>query len=298
MKRISALLALASACLLSTPAIAAAKYPAPPLVNPVTIEIGTGQTVTKISRTQDAIVKLPATRKVGSTTIVGGHNVVIVGGSITVPLGDTARRALYLADQTGVVHVEGIEVVCTPGVYFDAIAINAPLADIQIQNTRLCADGRQDIFHGDLIQPWGGFRRLRIDSLTGFAGYQGLQLPALDGSFMGPVILSRVDLHSTGAQVDTDGGNGGFLLWTTSGSSSCKRAINISMQSVYLEGRPGRSAGQVAWPSNRQPSDCKSSVVGNAVKFASTLPIRGTAIIGKPPREYAPLGRVGLSYRP
>jgi hypothetical protein len=296
MKKLLSILAIF--CLLASPAVAATKYPAPTLVNPVTITVGTGQTVTKIPSTQDAIVKLPATRKVGSTIIMGGHNVVVIGGSITVPAGDSTQRAIYIADATGTVHIEGVEVVCTKGVYFDAIAINAPLADVQIQNMRLCSDGRQDIFHGDLIQPWGGFKSLKVDSLTGFAGYQGFQLPALDGSFMGPVTLSRIDLHSTGAQVTTDGGNGGFLLWTVAGSSSCLRPVSITMSDVYLQGRAGRSPGLIAWPSNKQPSACKSAVVNNVVTFSATLPIKGTATIGKPAAEFVPLGKAGLSYKP
>ena len=296
MKKLFTLLAMLS--LLTSPAYATTKYPAPILNNPVTINVENGQTVTKIPSTQDAIVKLPATRKTGSTIIMGGHNVVIIGGSITVPAKDTTQRAIYIADATGTVHIEGIEVVCTKGVYFDAIAINAPLADVQIQNMRLCSDGRQNIFHGDLIQPWGGFKSLKVDNLTGYAGYQGFQLPALDGQFMGPVTLSNIDLHSTGAQVTTDGGNGGFLLWTVAGSSSCIRPVNITMSSVYLEGRIGRNPGLITWPSYRQPSACKSTVTNSVVKFSTTLPIKGTAIIGKPTKEFVPLGQVGLNYKP
>lgn len=292
------LLILLMAMMFAHPALASVKYPAPVLVNPQVYETGQGVTVTKIPIDQDAIVKLPTVKKVGSTFIQGGHNVVIIGGSITIPKSDTLQRAIYINGATGTVHIEGIEVTCTPGVYFDAIAINAPLAVVQIQKTRLCSDGRQNIFHGDLVQPWGGVKELYIDNMTGFAGYQGLQLPDTERHGMGPVFLSHIDLHSTGKQVTTDGGNGGFLLWTTIGSSGCSEPITITMSDVWLEGRVGRSPGQVAWPSSTKPSACKSKVVGNVISFSTTLPIKGTATAGKPAAEYVPLGKAGLTYKP
>jgi hypothetical protein len=99
-------------------------------------------------------------------------------------------------------------------------------------------------------------------------------------------------------QVTTDGGNGGFLLWTVLGSSSCARPVTIAMSEVYLQGRAGRSPGLIAWPSNKQPSACKSTVAGNVVTFSSSLPIKGTATLGKPAAEFVPLGKAGLGYKP
>ena len=77
---------------------------------------------------KDYIVRLPATKKTGGTVLVGGHNVVIVGGAITVPetiSTDTERRGIYIKGATGTVHIEGVLIDHSGGGDFDGIAIAA-----------------------------------------------------------------------------------------------------------------------------------------------------------------------------
>jgi len=76
---------------------------------------------------------------------------VIAGGSATIPASYEMKRALCIKDATGTVHVEGLEVTCTPGAAFDAIAIAAPQATVQLQNIRACVCGTQNGVHGDLV---------------------------------------------------------------------------------------------------------------------------------------------------
>ena len=284
------------------PAHAGSLMWAPPeLENPITIQLERERSAHRLRDGQDYIVVFPKDgQKVGSTALIGGRNIVIVGGSATVPADDKMRRALYIKDATGTVHVEGLEVTCTPDAEFDAFAISAPQATVQLQNIRACVRGTQNGFHGDLVQPWGGVKELRVDHFTGFSGYQGFQLPAIRSRTIGQVTLANVDLHSIDEQIartEPSGGNGGFLLWTI-GGTNCDRTFPISMSEVYAEGRPGRSPGTIVWPSSTKPSDCPTTVRDGIVSFPHQ-PVTGTVTLGKPAKgEFVPLGAAGVDYKP
>lgn len=270
----------------------------PALSKPETIRLGSGRTVTKMDPARDYIIQFPPERKMGATVLMGGHNVVITGGQISVPSDDKTRRALFIKGATGTVHVEGVLVDNPQNTEFDAIVVAAPDATVQLQNIRVEGlRGFQNSWHADILQPWGGVRSLRINGLTGITGYQGIQLSSLKGQIK-DISLRRVNLRSTDPQIwssGANGGNGGYLFW-----ADCTLTAQVSLDQVYLSPRQERRADQVAWPTPSTKSKCASKLSrSDSVITFPTLPIKGEMHIGVPPQgDFVPAGSAGLRYRP
>lgn len=298
MLSILALLAAWSSTGTPPPPILAGHLVLPTLSKPETIRLGTGRTVTKLDTTRDYIIKLPPQRKMGATILMGGHNIVIIGGQISVPADDKTRRALFIKGATGTVHVEGVLIDNPDRTEFDALVIAAPDATVQLQNIRVEGlRGFQNSWHADILQPWGGVQSLRVNGLTGVTGYQGIQLSSLKGQIK-DISLRRVNLRSIDPQIwtsGTNGGNGGYLFW-----ADCTLTAQVKLDQVYLAPRQERRADQVVWPAANSKSKCASKLgrAGNAVTFPA-LPIKGEMYIGAPPGgDFVPAGLAGVSYRP
>ena len=278
-------------------AIAQTSLAPPPLHAPIIIQLGTGRTVTKMDPNQDYLIKFPNSPKNGSTILMGGRNIVMIGGQITVPAEDATRRALFIKGATGTVHVEGLLIDNPSESEFDAIVIAAPNAEVQIKNVRIEGlKGFQNTWHSDVIQPWGGVKALRVDGLSATTGYQGIQLSSLKAP-IGSIKLQNVNLRSIDPQIWTSGlkgGNGGYLFW-----ADCTLTARISLSNVYLAPRPERNLKQVAWPIPSANSKCPSRIdsKGTAISFPA-LPISGSVQIGQPPNgDFVPVGAAGLRYR-
>src|SRR5215475_8549639 len=98
------------------------RWAPPTLSNPTTIQLGQGVTHTVLDTSKDYIVKLPPYTKVGGTEIDGGHNVVIEGGHISIPpnlTNDAYRRGIYIKNNEGTVHIEGVLIDAQPGAISD-----------------------------------------------------------------------------------------------------------------------------------------------------------------------------------
>src|SRR5215207_10170920 len=93
----------------------------PTLTNPITVNVpandtryGNGVTKVVLASGQDARINLPSTTKVGGLWIEGGRNVVVMGGHIqpnpnhSKVSGDLGMRGIYVNDNAGVVHIEGV----------------------------------------------------------------------------------------------------------------------------------------------------------------------------------------------
>ena len=275
-------------------------WPPPALNSPITLyaragggdlELANGTRVPVLSKTQDYVVQLPTNAKrVGSVYINGGHNVKLIGGEITVPANDSLKRAIYIKDSTGTVHVEGVLINNTAGtnkVAFDGVAISALQATVQLQNMRIVGlTGVKAGFHADMVQPWGGVNKLFIDRLTGFSDYQGLQispdLPMGNPKPIGTAIIQNVNLRYL-PRPSGDTGYG-YLLWMTRGddlSDSCE-TYPVTLSEVYVEKRPGYSdIGQSAWPKadavNRP--DCRGIVNSTTGRMSWPYPTKAD---GKP----------------
>jgi hypothetical protein len=270
------------------------RWPRPTLIDPTTISLGNGYTETKLDPTKDYIIDLPSTKKVGATLLMGGHNIVIVGGSITIPTGttwDAERRGIYVKDATGTVHIEGVLIDGSGGGYFDGIGIAAPEATVQLENDRIVGvKGGFEGFHGDIVQPWGGVRDLRIDHLTGKSGYQGLTLVEEFGP-IGSAEISNVDLTYTASPEPRELA-GGYMLWLT--SDNCK-GYPIQFSEVYIRPRADRTLGTSVWPPDKWPTLACHAESETDVTWPN-LPITGAVREGPAPKSFVPAGAAGIAY--
>jgi len=276
------------------------RFAPPVLSNPITVQLGTGFTQTTMDPTRDYIIKLPASKKTGGTALIGGRNVVIMGGHITIPLsangqGGGAQRAIYIKDNKGTVHIEGVLIDGSGGGESDAIAIAAPDSIVQVQNVRVDGIiGKNSTWHADLIQPWGGVRELRVYNFTGSSGYQGFQLAAVYND-NGPIHLERVNASSIGAQTRDTGGQ---LIWVI-GSADCSKSYNITLKDFYVKGRPEKGLEGSVWPQVGSGS-CNARM--NAERTQAYWPmlpsIKGVVNGGVPAGgDFVPQGVAGVNYK-
>jgi hypothetical protein len=292
-RRLLALAAFAAVLLASeADARAPLRWPQPRLEQPRVVRLGTGMTVTDMDPKRDYIVKLPHAVKRGATVLKGGRNVVLVGGEIEIPRrakGSTERRAIYVKDNAGTVHIEGV-LIRGRGVG-DGIAIAAPRSTVQVQNSRIVdLRGSYAGWHADVLQPWGGVRSLRIDRLTGSSNYQGLQIPR-DLGRIGAADIRNVDLSYTNRRPAT----GGYLLWLATGADSC-RGYPVRLRRVYLAPKRGRSLADSVWPPATFDRGCAARRAGSGIGWRR-LPVAGRVRPG-PPRggHLVPAGTAGLDY--
>jgi hypothetical protein len=262
------------------------RWAPPPLSNPITINLGTGWTYHELSSTQDYIIRFPNQTKTGKTHLVGGRNIVIIGGHQSVP-GGTDSTILF-QNQTGIVHIEGLLIDNSGQNEADAIAIGAPDATFQIQNVRAVglrggqSSGRN---HTDVVQPWGGVKELRIDRLTGSSNYQGLYLQQALGP-IGPIRIQNTNLFYQSAWPN----EGGYMLWL----NDCN--INhVELSEVYVTPKSGSWLGKSVWP-DVDNATCPAQVVNNQASWPSE-PVSGVVKLGPPPGgDFVPAGVAGLNY--
>jgi len=137
--------------------------------------------VCSLDPTKDYILKLGNRRDPAGLEILGGRNVVMIGGQITVPertccngSDEWKSRGLMIDGATGVVHVEGVLIANAS----DAISIRAPRAIVQVENVRISnAHSYRDDFnlsHPDIIQTFDGPAEMRVDRLTADSDNTGL----------------------------------------------------------------------------------------------------------------------------
>jgi hypothetical protein len=176
----------------------------PQMTDPTTItaQSGLDPDHLTLSPSRDYIVKLPQGGLDGTLEIDGGHNVILIGGAITVPAtadqtdngADDTDTALYVRGSTGTVHIEGVLIDAASDVMFDGIDVDAPQATVDVENVRVRGVyGSYPAEHADVIQTWGGAKALRVDHLTADGDYQGLQI-APDLGSVGFADLRNVDL--------------------------------------------------------------------------------------------------------
>lgn len=271
-------------------------WTSPQLDDPTTVSLDAGPTYTLLDRGNDYIIDLPDEVKVGHTMIEGGRNIVIRGGHVTVPSDgrtDAERRGIYIKNATGTVHIEGIAIDGLESRGFDGISISAPEAIVQIVNVRVTGiTGRFDGFHGDVVQPFGGVRELRIDHLSGTSNYQGLYLTETSGA-IGSADIRNVNLSYEANRYDETT----YLLWLPVNPSSCE-TYPVVLKNVYMSPRPGQQvAGFAVWPNTDQPAGCTAVETARGVAWPSLPEIDGSVAAGAPPGgDFVVEGSVGLRY--
>lgn len=272
----------------------------PALTNPITLTVGTGGGTFNLTAGQDYLIRIPQTvSALGGVRLVGGRNIVLIGGHITIPYAGTAptindRRALYLAGQTGTVHIEGLLIDNTGGDLSEGIQINAPDATIQLQNLRITGVHARDQIgftdnHPDIIQAWGGAKELRIDRLSGSTDYQGLFLKA-DYNTMGRADLRNINLWGEPANLAR------YLTWQGPDTVT----FPLTYTNVWVAPAPGRTLGKTVWPDSTFTNLDKRAIVsadGQSVTWPTASQITGTVRQGTPTTgDYVPNGTAGTTY--
>ncbi len=226
----------------------------PALTDPVVVDVSAARRDLVLDPTKDYLLRMPSTplSVLGGLRVTGGRNVVLIGGEISIPAGATAtgeaNRGLYLKNQTGTVHVEGLAITgpgLGEGINLDQRAGGV----VQLQNLRIdTVQGSATGHHADLIQTWAGPRQLLVDGLTGSTQYQGFFLLPLQLGNQRPEIVDmrRVDVTGTSTS--------GHLIWRDT------KGWPLTLTDVWLAPRfpnnpatflnpSGTGAGTEAWPS-------------------------------------------------
>lgn len=282
------------------------RWPRPAVSSPITMDVGNGSTHLVLSRERDYVLVLPKRGKTGSLWIQGGHNVVLVGGEITIPStanqtdngADNTDTAIYIDGATGVVHIEGVLLRAASEVMFDGIDVNAPRATVQIENVRVTGVwGSDRTEHADVIQTWGGVRRLRIDRLSATGDYQGLTI-APDLGPTGGADIEDVDLTllPPPRALRRASIGGGHMLWLTTGIRTC-RTFPVALANVYIEDYRRIPRSDVVWPQARNTRlRCRGVLRDGHISWPS-LPVRGSVTLARPPTgPFVPSGVAGPNY--
>jgi hypothetical protein len=246
----------------------------PALQNPGVINVTAANHILVLDQSRDYIIRMPSRPLSVSRglCIWGGHNVVLVGGEIDIPWQgnpppEDSRRALYLEEQTGTMHVEGL--LMTGPDIDEGIDIDERLgATVQIENVRIeHIHARDEVGftdnHPDLIQTWGGPKYLRVDRLTGQTDHQGFFLHPQQFDRNANTLLA--DLR----HVDIAGTNtAGYLLWQAD-------TFWKHLDDVWVQPNPIKP-WETLWPSPGWWAD---------------------AHLGRPPGgDFVPAGTVGANY--
>jgi hypothetical protein len=248
---------------------------APPhLSAPQKVEVTSANSSLNLDPKRDYVVKLPghALSLPNGVSINGGHNVVIVGGQIVVPKSapnakpGSTGRGLFIGNQTGTVHVEGLR-LSGPGLT-EGIDLAQPAgATVQLENVRV-----DEILypaslktHPDVIQTWAGPKELRVDGLTATTHYQGF---FLHPEQFGKVPVRMFDLRN----VDITGlARSAYLLWEA--TPFPHRATNVWVHNSIR--RPARFElwpTAKAWPGVRiapPPGDAAAKVTAAGAGYRS-----------------------------
>jgi hypothetical protein len=272
------------------PSASALAWAPPRLTLPTTIVVGPEGGQFNLHSGRDYVVNVGDAS--GPVRLIGGRNVVLIGGHITIPWAGegasiSARLGLYLKDQTGTVHVEGLLIDNAGGDLSEGIQISAPDAVVQVENCRIEGIHARDEVaftdnHPDLIQPWGGVRTLRIDHFTGETDYQGFFLVGSSGP-IGKVALRNVNVLGT----DTSR----YLLWQEDG-------VQVDLQNVWMSPAPNRSLDRSVWPDRNAPAPRTATVNSDgSVHWLPESGITGFILPGDSPGpDFVPASTAGMGY--
>jgi hypothetical protein len=225
-------------------------WPAPKLRDPKTVTLRDGKNDLRLDPKRDYVLKLPGNRPLraeGGLRIYGGHNVVLVGGTVDVT---DASPGVLLHAQTGTMHVEGVRFTgkrLTEGIDLD----EGEGATVQLQNIYVdTVHGSYETNHADLMQAWAGPRKLLVDGFYGKTQYQGFfLLPEQHTDGPPPRLFDLRNVHIVAP-------TGGYALWR-SPSNFPLRTSNVTVRPNLKKGGPDQwlwpkpSSGDPSWKSVR-----------------------------------------------
>ena len=269
----------------------------PALDDPITVHVPDTGGVMTLDPDRDYRLVMPDGPVVNPLAINGGRNVVIIGGEIAIAWqGDDARtearrRAFFIRNATGVVHVEGV--LMHGEDIGEGIQISAPKAIVQIQNVRIWGIHARDAVdfsdgHPDLIQTWGNVGALRVDRLTGSSNYQGIFLKADFNGQHGPVDLRCVNVHGDPTSR--------YLFWMSRAGGAYPE---VRLDDVFVDHAASRTMATAVWPDARHhahPATIRL-VDDRYEALWDSLPVTGHVSAGSPPNgDFVPAGAAGVGY--
>jgi hypothetical protein len=279
----------------------------PALTNPTTINVPAtssdtnGKTSLALDTTRDYIVKLPSTTKYGMVHIEGGRNIHVIGGHISpnpnhnTSNSDWTNRAIYIRDNAGTVHIEGVLIDDSSGGQSDGIVVNSPNSIVQIENVRVSRlSGNVNQVHADIVDTsYGGAREVRMNRFTGYSNYQGLFIQA--GTTL---IAQNVNVGYASSPYAADSAGSLQFIWLTPGTTSCTHNPT-SLTEVYVLPRSDQTLNNSVWPTTTRPAACPASVANNVATWPNLTSLTGSVKGGTPPGgDFVPPGVAGVNYVP
>jgi hypothetical protein len=234
---------------------------APPrLRRPTTIVVDQRTPTLNLDNARDYRIKLPRRPLTlpNGLAINGGHNVVLIGGRIEVPAATAVKgahvgRGLYLLNQTGTVHVEGLRIGgrgLTEGIDLGQPFHNTvQLENIHIDRVRYPAGLPT---HPDLLQTWSGPGVLRVDRFAGATEYQGMFLNPEELGSSRPRLFDLRNIAISGA-----GPRAAYLLWQAT-------PFPLRVSGVTVRTAVARSSRLLFWPNPQTWGDARVASAGGA----------------------------------
>ena len=269
-------LALATYCVAArADAAEPLRWPVPPLVDPIVIKVTNSNHNLNLDNSRDYILQMPTDAPLtatGGLLVRGGHNVVLIGGEIYIPYQgpsptENGRRGLYLNNQTGVVHVEGLLIDgedLNEGINLDQrLGATVQFQNVRVDNARPRDAADRDAHHTDILQTWAGPARLRIDRLTASSGYQGLFLVPTQYGTNPTVPYELSNINLTGLE------GSAYMLWKAD-------SLPLVAENVWVQPAPNRWLKYSVWTS---PEAWGPGVIK-----------------GSPPSDFVPAGVAGRHY--
>jgi len=174
------------------------RWAPPVLVDPQVVSVPSTDGRVLMDPAKDYLVNLGHLSACGGLSLEGGHNVVVIGGEVTIPgacRDSYDRTAVKVRSNTGTVHLEGI-LIDGPFTH-DGIVTASPQTTLQIENVRIDSVRTMDSAHPDCVQTQAGLGRLRVDRFTCTTELQGFFLKVEDGNRVGACDIRNVNI--TGA---------------------------------------------------------------------------------------------------
>jgi hypothetical protein len=279
-----------------------------------------------LDSSKDWILKLPKTPVVGGLDINGGHNVIIIGGEIDLPVpcdtdnsqchGFNLVSSANNPPNGGEVYIEGVLIhnpsTANDRVTGDGIDLQQTYpggwARVTLQNLRIdglqgCDSGPHSGAHADVFQPYApSGAALRIDHLTGTTAYQGMQV-APDGYFVpairnpGSVDFRNVNIDIIPNVVTGCAGNSDRYAWWIAGGVTGCEAPPTNLVNDYAQEPDGSLLYNSVAPDTGWGQGCDPRYTGGVASWPTIPNITGGIHNGLPAGgDFVPVGRAGINY--
>lgn len=238
-------------------------YARPKLESPTTLTVSRSNTQLELDKDRDYIIKLPSGQEplASGVSLIGGRNVIIDGGTITVPnrtAGESAdendRRALYLKDQTGVTWIHNVRLEGDLAEGIDINDQNDTSTVILLDITAGKVSGYSSDHHPDLLQSFAGPHKLYVNGFSGSTDYQGFfLLPEEHYPDHPPALFSL-------SNIAIDDSDGAYALWRSVGDTWPLQLSNVCVvppapsRNLWLWPKP--STGDASWREVRAATSC------------------------------------------